>query len=114
MTSLEQWIPAPRFRGDKLRENDGRRGGLLVIARLHSKQSIRVPCPQGFIGRRVAGGLGRLLHSFRFAVFGGAVGGKDDLQRSQAIEPTRARRYALGHTAQEILQHQRVHVLPRV
>ena len=42
------------------------------------------------------------------------VAGKDDLQRSQAIEPTCARRYTLGHTAQEVRQHQRVHILPHV
>jgi hypothetical protein len=59
-------------------------------------------------------GSGGLLHFFRFVVLSGAVGGKDDLQRSQTIEPTCACRYALGHTAQEVSQHQRVHVLPQV
>jgi hypothetical protein len=56
------------------------------------------------------GGSGRLLHLFRFVVLSGTVCGQDDLEGPQAIESARARRVVFGHAAQEICQHQRVHV----
>src|ERR687898_283677 len=59
-------------------------------------------------------GSGRPLHLLRFVVFSGAVGGQDDLERPQAVEPARARWFAFGRAAQEVCQHQRVHVLTHV
>src|SRR5215217_81457 len=59
-------------------------------------------------------GSGRPLHLLRFVVLSGAVGGQDDLERPQAIEPARARRLVFGHAAQEIRQHERVHILSHV
>jgi hypothetical protein len=59
-------------------------------------------------------GSGRPLHLLRFVVLSGAVGGQDDLERTQAIESTRARRVVFGHAAQEIRQHERVHVFSHV
>jgi hypothetical protein len=59
-------------------------------------------------------GSGRPLHLLRFVVLSRAVGSQDDLERSQAIEPARARRLFFGHASQEIRQHERVHILSRV
>src|SRR5215211_8886709 len=59
-------------------------------------------------------GSGRSLHFLRFVVLCGAVRGKDDLQGTQAIEPARARRLAFGHAAEELREHERVHVFSGV
>ena len=65
----------------------------------HNNECIRVLCPQGFAERHLEGGSRRSLHLFRFVVLCGAVGGQDDLERTQAIEPARARGVVFGHAA---------------
>jgi hypothetical protein len=62
----------------------------------------------------VEGGSGPPLYLLRFVVHSGTVCGQDNFERPQAIEAARARRFTLGHAAQEIRQHERVHVLTHV
>jgi hypothetical protein len=62
----------------------------------------------------IEGGSGPPLYLLRFVVLSGTVCGQDNFERPQAIEAARPRRFTLGHAAQEIRQHERVHVLTRV
>src|SRR5215210_2386108 len=59
-------------------------------------------------------GSGRSLYLLGFVIFSGAVCGQDDLEGTQTVEPARARRFAFGDAAQEVCEHERVHVLSRV
>ena len=102
---LVQWIPAFA----RMTKEVAEMSRITIAKRIYASRAHRVSADS--ISKA---GSGRLLHLFRFVIFSGAVRGQDDLERPQAIEPARARRLTRGHTAQEIRQHQRVHVLTHV